>query len=87
MAEAKKLLFARRARRLHRREDAAARLGDLGIGDAIEPHLEFGGAIAAIDEMGVAIDEARGEQPPAAVDLLARRRLAGTARPRRSGRI
>ena len=82
-----KLLLARRARRLDRRQDAAARLGDLGIGDAVEPHLEFSRPIAAIDEMGVAIDEAGGEQSAAAIDLLARRRVAGAARSRRSGRI
>ncbi len=69
------IFFACRACGAHGREDAAARLGDVGIGDAVEALLEFLGAVAAIDEMGVAVDQARGEEAPAAVDGLGRRRF------------
>ncbi len=53
------VLFARRARRAHGRENAAAGSGDLFVARAGEPHLELLGAIAAVDEMGVAVDEVR----------------------------
>ena len=43
-------------------------LGDLGIGDAGQPLLEFMGAAAAVDEVGVAIDEAGGGEAPLAVE-------------------
>ena len=75
------VVLARRARGGDRREDAAALLGDVGIGCAVEPLLEFIGAIAAIDEMGVAIDETRRDEAPAAVDREAGRRIRGAPDP------
>jgi hypothetical protein len=64
------LLFSRGAGGADRREDAAARLGNLGIGNAIEALLEFLGAVAAVDNVGMAVDQARGEEAPAAIDGL-----------------
>ena len=50
--------------------DAAARLGDLGIGDARQPLLELMRPAAAIDDVGVAIDEAGGGEAAFAVGRL-----------------
>ncbi len=47
------------ARRLHGRDDAAAGPGDLFVGRAGQPQLELVGAVAAKDQVGVAIDQAR----------------------------
>ena len=55
----------------HGGHDAAAGLGDVGIGGAIEALLEFSGAVAAVNQMGVAIDEAGGEEPATAIDRIA----------------
>ena len=58
------ILRARRARRPHRRQDAA--LGcDCRLGGALEAHLEIAAAIAGEDNVGVAIDQAR--RDPAAL--------------------
>ena len=67
-----KLILARRARRLHGRDDAAAGARDLLVACAFEPQFEFMRAVAAIDEMSVAIDQSR--RDPAAVEPY---RLAG----------
>ena len=61
--------------------DAAAGLGDLGIGDAGEALLELVGPAAAIDEMGVAVDQAGGGEAALAVG-----RRHGRRAPRRGGR-
>ncbi len=53
-------LLARRARRPHGGEDAAARFGDLFIGLALLAQREFARAVAGVDEMRVAVDEAGG---------------------------
>ncbi len=50
------LVFARGASRGDGGENAAAGAGDLLIGRAFEPRLELPGAVAGMDEMGVAID-------------------------------
>src|SRR5262245_229147 len=65
------LIFRGLACRAYGRENAAARLGDLGIGSTIEAHFELVGAVAAVDEMGVAVDQARGQEPSAAIEGLA----------------
>ena len=80
------LVLARRARRLHGRDDAAAGARDLLVGRAGEPQLELVRAVARIDEMGVAIDQAG--RDPAAVERDALRRVPagrqiGHRRPRR----
>ena len=56
---AQQLLLARRARRADRGEDAAAGARDLLVARAGEPQFEFARAIAGVDEMGVAVDQAR----------------------------
>jgi hypothetical protein len=66
----------------HRRGDAAPGPGDLGIGDARQPLLEFIGPAAAIDQVGVAIDEPRGGEAPLAIQgLVTRRSLKARANP------
>ncbi len=59
-------LLVGRPRRPHGGQDAAARARDLRIGPALKPHRPFPGAGASEDEMGVAVDEPRGQ--PAAVE-------------------
>src|SRR5690606_28129466 len=55
------------------RDDAAAGAGDVLIGGAAEPLFELAGAVAAEDEMGVAVDQAGGD--PAAVEAVGFHRL------------
>ena len=63
------------------RDDAAARPGDLLIGRAGQPQLELVRAVAGIDEMGVAIDQAGRDPAALAVDRFQRpRRLPPAAR-------
>ncbi len=74
--------LARGASRGHGRADAAAGPGDLLIGRAVEPHLELPGAVAGMDQMGVAVDQARRDPAARAVDRLRRvegRRVGGGA--------
>ena len=52
------------------RDDAAAGPGDLLVGRAGQPHLEFVGAVAGIDEMGVAVDQAGRDPAAFAIDGL-----------------
>ncbi len=61
-------VLARGAHVLDRRDDAAARARYLLVGRALEPHAPLVGAVAGVDDVGVAIDEAGRHQPPAAVD-------------------
>ena len=63
-ARAHEIVLARRARRLHGRDDAAARARDLLVGGAGKAQLEFVRPVAGIDEVGVAIDQA-GRDPAA----------------------
>ncbi len=51
----------------NRGDDAATGACDLFIGGALQAHLEFFGAIAGVDEMGVAVDEAGGDPAAFAV--------------------
>ena len=60
--------------------DAAAGAGDLLIGRAFEPLLELARAVAAEDEMGVAVDQAR-RHPGAAERLDLPRLVAGELDP------
>ena len=70
---AHKLVLARRARRLDRGDDAAAGPRDLLIGGAGKPHLELVGAVAGMDQMGVAVDQARRDPAAFAIDDLGTR--------------
>ena len=60
-----------RARRLDRGDDAAAGARDLLVARAGQPHLELVGAVAAIDQVGVAVDQARRDPAAVAVDRSA----------------
>ncbi len=66
------LVLARQARGLHGRCDAATAFGELFVARAGEPQLELLGTVAAVDEMGVAVDEARRDPAAGAVDALLR---------------
>ena len=62
--------------------DAAARLGDVGIGHTCQPLLEFIGAASAMDDVGVAVDQpGRGEAALAVEGLMACRGLPPGPRP------
>ena len=65
---ADEILLARLARGPNARENASAAAGDLFIGCAREPHLEFPRPIAAVDEVGVAVDQAGGDPATLAID-------------------
>ena len=71
-------------RRLHRRDDAAAGARDLFIARARQPLLEFVGAVAAIDQMGMTVDQAGRDPAAGAIGPLLRverrRRVRGGAR-------
>src|SRR6185437_5546632 len=70
-------LLAGLPRRRHRRRDAAAGARDLLIRSAGKPQLEFAGAIAAVDEMGMAINQSRRNPAALAINaLVAARRLS-----------
>ena len=58
----KKLVFRRRTRGLDRRHNAPARLGHFFVRGTGQAHGEFVGTLAAVDQMGVAIDQARRDQ-------------------------
>ena len=67
--------FARVARGGHGRDDTAARARDFFIARALQAQLEFVRAVAAIDEMGVAIDQAGRDPAAFAIDPLDRVRI------------
>ena len=73
--------FARLARGSHGGDDAATLLGDLGIGHTGEPHLEFCGAIATVDEVSVAVDQTGGHQLAATVHGVASGGFGARAHP------
>src|SRR5690606_17133780 len=52
----------------HGGDDAAAGAGDLLVGRPVEALLELAGAVAAEDQVGVAVDQAGGD--PAAVEAV-----------------
>ncbi|MCY1301643.1 hypothetical protein D9M70_512670 [compost metagenome] len=62
------LVDAQRIGRFHRGNDATAGPCDLFIGGAFEPHLELAGAVAAVHEMRMAIDEGRRQDAAFAVN-------------------
>ncbi len=68
-----KLFLARLAGVANRRQDAAAGPRDLLVAGAFKAHLEFAGAVAAIDDVGVAVDQAGRDHAPIKV---AGRRIA-----------
>ena len=57
------LLVAGQARFLHRGHDAAALFGDGLVTDAIQALLELVRAVAGVDQVRVAVDEARRDEP------------------------
>ncbi len=76
----------RGAGRAHRRVDAAALSGDVGVARAVLPLFEFAGAISRVDEMRVTVDESRRQPSSAAsqcpVSLDVARNIARAAHPR-----
>jgi hypothetical protein len=58
--------------RLDRGHDAAAGAGDLLVGRAFQAKLEFVRAVAAVNEVGVTVDEARRDPAALAIDPLPR---------------
>ena len=56
--------------RLHRRDNAAAGLRNLLIRRPGKPRLELVGAVAGMDEVGMAIDQPGRDQPSPAIDDL-----------------
>ena len=60
----------------HRGQDAAAGAGDLLVSRALQPHLEFSRAVAAEDEVGVAVQQRRGNHATAEAFRVALRRLS-----------
>ena len=82
-AAATSCVDARLPRRLHGRDDAAAGARDLFVARAGQTLLEFVGAIAAIDQMGMTVDQARRDPAAVAIDPLPRvergRRVRGGA--------
>src|SRR5689334_6302574 len=66
--------------RLHRRGNASAAARDLLVGHSGEPALELACAIATVDEMSVAIDEAWRNPPAVAVDRFRRIETSGRIR-------
>ena len=67
--------FAGFARGAHRRENAAALRGDLGVADAVEALLELCAAVAAEHQMGMAVDQARRQYAAVEAVLLTRRKI------------
>lgn len=67
------LVLARGPRRLHGRDDAAARPRQLLVGGAGQAQLELVRAVAAMDDVGVAIDQARRDPAAGAIDNVGRR--------------
>ena len=61
-------LVACLARCAHRGDDAAARARDRLVARPFEPQLEFAGALAAVDQMRVAVDQPRRQQAALRVD-------------------
>ena len=64
------LVLARRPRRLDGRDDAAAGRGDLAVARAGQAQLELVRAVAAEDEVGMAVDQAGGDPTAVASDAL-----------------
>lgn len=67
------LVLARGPRRLHGRDDAAARPRQLLVGGAGQAQLELVRPVAAMDDVGVAIDQAGRDPAAGAVHDLGRR--------------
>lgn len=71
--------FAGGAGGAHGGDDAAAGTGDVGIAHALQALLELTGAVAGIDQVGVAVDQAGADPAPATVDALGRLQMIGRA--------
>ena len=71
------LRIAGRARRRDGRADAAAGAGDVLVARAFEAQLELARAVAAVDQVGMAVDQARRHERAAEVVLGADREPAG----------
>ena len=70
---------------LHGRDDTAAGAGHRLVAGALEAQLELARAVAREHQMGVAVDQRRGDQTPAEIGprpvAMASRQVAGRARP------
>ena len=58
-----KVRLGRPAGRRNGGHDATSGAGDLFIAGTVKPHLEFAGAVAAMDDMRVTVDQGRCDQP------------------------
>ena len=77
----RKLMVGGLSCRKHRGHDPAACARNLLVARAIEPHLEFGGTISAVDQVRVAIHQAGRDPRPFCIQYLCRQRL------RRGGQV
>ena len=75
-AASREVRIARRARRAHCRQDAAARGGNFRVRRAFEPALELAGAVACIDDVRMAVDETGRRPAPLRVDRVRGTRVA-----------
>ncbi len=70
------------AGRAHGGDDAAARTGDVGVAGALQALLELVGAVAGIDQVGMAVDQAGViQRPPQSMRSAASRTGADDAAP------
>ena len=65
------------ARGAHRGKDAAAGARDGFVAHAVQPLFEFGGAIAGVDEVSVAVDQSGRDPAALAVDDFRAHRAPG----------
>ena len=77
----RKLVIGGVSCRQHRGYDPAACAGNLLVARTIEPHLEFGGTISAVDQVRVAIHQAGCDPRPFCIQDFCRQRL------RRGGQV
>ena len=77
-------VLARLARVAHRRQDPAPGARDFFVTRALQAQLELARPVAAMDQMGVAVDQRRRDQPAADIHFLAPAQVGGhrIARPR-----
>ena len=71
------VILTRRTRCAHGGKDAATALRDVCVGGAVKPGLEFFAAIARIDDVRVAIDQAGRDPAAGTIVPLVRTRAAG----------
>ena len=72
-----KLVFGGCARGGHGGNDATPGAGNLFVARALQPQFELMGAVAAVDQVGVGIDQARGDPAALAIDGVGSVELGG----------